>query len=260
MNIVLFGGTGSIGRAMVSNLAQQKNKLWVIGSNKDKLRNLKEKYGVSTVLADLATVSGIKCAVEAIAKISQVDLILFNQGIYEPNKVNDSDGYDINLMVNAFSSYYITKELLSYLKTWNTKIVVTSSISIRKAKGIMEVQKLKNIYRETKLLQYQLLSLLNKHCEIVFAHPGITPSKISYQLHGKLVGFFLSFFATKPDKACKSILCAVSEEVPLSHWVCPRFLGLFGKPTIKKIKVKKTISKEINLKIKSIEQEFKYGI
>lgn len=170
--ILIIGSTGTIGQGLVSVF---KNENCIEAS-----RSLETKENL--IHLDLSSFISILDFLDR-TKPLQVDILFMNSGIYVKEK-EVAEGYDSNVMVNAFGPYYLVKEFCKYHP--ECKIVLTSSISILHAKLDMYPKKRKYIYRNTKLLEHILFYILEESYpknRFSYAHPGILPSRLSLSLH-----------------------------------------------------------------------------
>lgn len=248
--ICILGSTGTIGQELVSYFSSNK----VIAAS----RSIKDKE--NQIHVDL---SNSRSVCDFIKKINSVklDYLFLNSGVYRKEECRE-DGFECNFLVNAFSPYFIAKKIL--LSQPNCKIIFTSSISILHARQNASPKKWKNIYRNTKLIGHMLLRDLKQTYpnSICFAHPGIVPSRLSFELHGKFVQFLIRGFGNTPLKGANCLIKASAISMDKDSWVSPcGVLGLRGKPKVKRIHTSLDVSHDVWNIVRKIEKEFeKYGI
>lgn len=182
------------------------------------------------IYLDLSSIESICQGIKKLAAYS-FDLIYVNSGMYDR-----PSSFEKHLMVNAIGPYLLMKALCK--RSSATKIIVTSSVSILHAKQDMNPSNRKHYYRNTKLIEWLLFEKLKKQFPmhtIVYAHPGITYSNISKELHGLLVSFWIKKFAQQAKSAVEPLLLAGKEEPSKMGWFCPKyFFSLFGHQLLKK--------------------------
>lgn len=231
-DILILGASGTLGQALVKSL------------NGDNLFLAGRSYSdtTSTFYVDLNDFKSIKLFIEKV-KLIKIDILIVNSGTFSPYSINE-DLIENNLMVNSLAPFYIAKCLLK--EKQSLEIVVTSSISILKAKLDYRPKKWFKIYRNTKLLEYLLFKELEKEYPkalIKYVHPGLTKSALSLSLHKPLVRFFIKHFAMKKEEAVLVFKYAIASDRRLGYWVCPKY-QLFGKPKLKRVKIKTELKKE----------------
>ncbi len=231
-DILILGASGTIGTALVEALGNEN--LFLAG------RSFSDT--AKTFNVDLNDFKSVKLFCKKL-KLIKIDILIINSGIFSSYSLNE-DLIDTNLMVNSLAPFYIARWLLKI----NTRleIIVTSSISISRAQLDFKPKKWFKIYRNTKLLEYLLfenLAIEYPDSSIKYVHPGITKSALSLSLHKPFVCFLIRHFAMKPKSAIKVFLYARQIPNRKGYWVCPN-LNLFGRPKLKKIKVKIRLDKE----------------
>ncbi|MDE6584244.1 MAG: hypothetical protein K2K15_02470, partial [Anaeroplasmataceae bacterium] len=250
-NILIIGSTGKIGRALVEAFPKDH----VLEASRS-LPNDMNQYSL-----DLANFESIKNFLVKI-KYIPLDYLFMISGTFQEKKLTE-DSLEVNFLANAFGPYFLVKHFLKHQP--NCKIILTSSISICRAKLDLNPKKWKHIYRNTKLLEHMLMVSLEKeyHTNISYAHPGVVKSQLSLGLHNFLIRFWIKHFANTSAQGAQYIVEASKVQNCKNSWICPSGLfGLKGKPKLKKIKRGLELPNPWKEKIKKLEQEIeeKYGI
>ncbi len=223
--ILILGASGVLGQALVEQLHQKD--LILAGRNYPT-----DDHHLQLNLKDFES---IRSALNILKSIS-LDAVFVNSGTYEVSEILEN-GFESNLMVNAVGPYFLIHGLCQMHPC--LKIILTNSVSILHAEATLVVKKPYLIYRNTKLIELMLFEKLKKEYpqhQFVYAHPGITASSISKKLHGRLICFWLSHFASKPKKAVRSIVLAFQDQNKKEDgWYAPGgWFELWGKPKWKK--------------------------
>ena len=191
-----------------------------------------------------------------------LDYLFVNSGSYQEKKIT-KDHLEINFLTNAFGPFFFVKHFLNHHP--NCKIILTSSMSICRAKLDLNPKKWEHIYRNTKLLEHMLMVRLEEECQadISYAHPGVVKSELSLGLHKYLIRLWIKHFANSSAQGAQYLVAASKVQNCKNSWVCPSGLfGLKGKPKLKRIKKNLILPDSWQEKIKKLEQEIeeKYGI
>ncbi|GAB2683684.1 SDR family NAD(P)-dependent oxidoreductase [Aliiglaciecola aliphaticivorans] len=118
--ILLTGATDGIGLQTAKVFATQGHTLLLHGRNGAKLAQTKEtllKLNPNTSIelfkSDLANLSDVeKMASDIQQKVSAIDVLINNAGVFKvPNPITD-EGYDIRFVVNTLAPYLLTRKIL----------------------------------------------------------------------------------------------------------------------------------------------------
>lgn len=248
-NILIFGGTGKIGEAIVEELIYLNAHVILAVRNENKAHNLinrlKAKYpnlNIDLINFDLSCFTSFD-------KLNLKDLNITNVII---NSAVDSKDINNSYMINCLMPYQIIKRF----KGINT--IITSSISYKKNddKDYYSIHK-----RELMQLCY---SLNNDGYNITLAHPGIVYTDLFCKRNKKYKFIFpiLRLFMPSPYKAALNMVYALDKAIDINMWIGPNgFFEVFGYPKIRKLKKKFFEYYKINLaKEHIIEKEKKYGL
>lgn len=120
--VVITGATSGIGYVTAREYASHGANLLVINRNKEKTLNLCEEincdFGVECdfMLADFAHISEVKKVGEELASSElNIDVFIYNAGVYLPEKTISDDGFEMVFQVDHLSSFilnYILKDKL----------------------------------------------------------------------------------------------------------------------------------------------------
>ena len=249
--ILIIGSTGKLGKALVNHFKNEN----CIEASRSLVRQNNQYH------LDFADFQSILDFIADFQSIS-VDTLFVNSGIV-CEKSFTKDGLDTMLMVNAFGPYYLVKEFLKTHPFCN--IILTSSVSILRAKLDFSPKNYKEMYRNTKLLEHMLFRSLEEETpkrNIFYAHPGIVYSKLSSRLHCRLIQKWIRHFGNSLNNAVSGIIAAEHLHQDCC-WVCPsRFFQLKGKSKLRKIKKDLSLNPKTKEYIGKIEKELeeKYGI
>lgn len=136
--ILITGSTDGIGKLAALNLAKAGHKVYLHGRDADKLNNVID--GVKSVatgaaaddingfVADLSDLRAVRdMAAEVNAKLSQLDVLINNAGIYTTASPVTKDGLDVRFVVNYLAPHELTHALLPLLKASNQARIVNLS-------------------------------------------------------------------------------------------------------------------------------------
>ena len=134
LNIILTGGTGVIGNAIIDKLISAGAHVIATGTNEEKLKIIKDKYKELNVMKfNLSDHGGIDKFVEDCSKnfSNKIDVLINNAGITQDNlslRMKENEWKNV-IDINLTSTFLITKSVLKkMLKLKNGKIINVSSI------------------------------------------------------------------------------------------------------------------------------------
>ena len=134
--ILITGSTDGIGKLTAIKLAKEGHTVYAHGRNKEKLQNviseIKEASGNQNIdgfVADFSDIDAVSKMVEDVkAKISKLDILINNAGIFKTSVTTGYKGFDIRFVVNYLAPYVLTNGILPVLKNGNhTRIINLSS-------------------------------------------------------------------------------------------------------------------------------------
>ncbi|WP_430933782.1 SDR family NAD(P)-dependent oxidoreductase [Saccharicrinis sp. 156] len=135
-NILITGSTDGIGKLVAIKLASEGHSVYVHGRNEGKVEKTVAEIKFSTknenvdgFVADLSDLDAVKRMAEEVnAKLSHIDILINNAGIFKTAEILNKDGLDLRFVVNYVAPYMLTKELLPLLeKGTDARIINLSS-------------------------------------------------------------------------------------------------------------------------------------
>lgn len=134
-HILITGSTDGIGKLAAIKLAKDGHKLYLHGRNSKKLaetitevKAISKNEEVSGFIADFSDLASVrKMAQEISAKISKLDVLINNAGIFKSASPQTKDGFDIRFSVNYFAPVILTKALLPLLNSGNAPRITNLS-------------------------------------------------------------------------------------------------------------------------------------
>lgn len=134
--ILITGSTDGIGKLAAIKLAKDGHELFLHGRNSEKLSKVIDEVKIASknekvggFVADFSNLDAVRQMAQKIKdKISHLDVLINNAGVFKsPNALN-KDGLDLRLVVNYLAPYVLTDELIPLLETGkNTRIINLSS-------------------------------------------------------------------------------------------------------------------------------------
>ncbi|WP_201608613.1 SDR family NAD(P)-dependent oxidoreductase [Psychrobacter okhotskensis] len=136
--ILITGSTDGIGKLAALKLAEAGHQVYLHGRDADKLNSvIAEVKAVATgaavdnidgFVADFSDLNAVRhMAVEVSEKLSKLDVLINNAGIYTTASAMTKDGLDIRFVVNYLAPYELTNALLPLLKKSNKARIVNLS-------------------------------------------------------------------------------------------------------------------------------------
>lgn len=133
---IITGGDSGIGRAVATAFAKEGASLVIVYYNEDQDANATKQY-VECLGAKCILVKGDikdpkfskKIVEETLKQFGQIDILINNAGVQFQQKVltNISDEqFDYTMKTNIYGMFYLTREVLSHLKSGASIINVTS--------------------------------------------------------------------------------------------------------------------------------------
>lgn len=133
--ILITGSTDGIGKLTAINLAKDGHKIYVHGRNKEKLQGvileIKEVSGNTKIdgfVADFSDLEDVKQMANNISnKVSKIDILINNAGIFKTSATSHFKEFDIRLVVNYFAPYVLTNTILPILKKSESPRIINLS-------------------------------------------------------------------------------------------------------------------------------------
>ena len=134
LNIILTGGTGVIGNAIIDKLISAGANVIATGTNEEKLKIIQDKYKELNVIKfNMSDHGGIDKFVEDCSKnfSNKIDVLINNAGITQDNlslRMKEDEWKNV-IDINLTSTFLITKSVLKkMLKLKNGKIINVTSV------------------------------------------------------------------------------------------------------------------------------------
>lgn len=220
----ITGCSSGIGLATAIELAKQGYQILMIVRNNEKsekaFQRIKQESGSENIIqffTDLSSIKSIKKTAEEIKKrISIIDILINNAGVFTKKYQKTEDGIELTIAVNYLATFTLTNFLLPIIDKESGKIINLSSELYKKGKinpdKLFEVDKFNGnaIYANSKLMvnyfTYELAKRLeNEGISVNCVHPGVVGTDI-FREYAKWFNFILNLFITKPEIGAKSVL------------------------------------------------------
>lgn len=246
---VITGCNSGIGKYTAIELAKLEYEIIMLVRDSEKSRKayeeIKTESGselVQLIYIDLASLESIrKSADELKRKISKIDLLINNAGVFKRKEAKSPDGFELTIAVNYLAPFYLTKLLLPLAqKAESTRIINLSSELYKNGKVYLDNQFSdtkfdgNKAYSNSKLLVIYFTKSLAKRLSttnvtVNALHPGVIGTDV-FREYPKWFSKLLNLFISTPEKGSyPSVFLATSDEVE----------GLTGK-YFYKTKAKKT--------------------
>jgi 3-oxoacyl-[acyl-carrier protein] reductase len=135
-NVLITGATGGIGSSIVDIFHRNNFNIIASGTNKDKLKTLKENYSerLMTINCNLSDEDQInQMASEALSHYDSIDILINNAGITKDNIFlrMQKDQWNDVLNVNLNSNFLLTKLVIKGMikKRWGRIINISSVVA-----------------------------------------------------------------------------------------------------------------------------------
>ena len=165
--ILITGSTDGIGKLAALKLAEAGHQVYLHGRDADKLANvIAEVQAVATgaavdnidgFVADFSDLTDVlKMAADVNEKLTKLDVLINNAGIYTTASAMTKDGLDVRFVVNYLAPYELTNALLPLLKQSDKARIVNlssaaqASISYQALAGQTRLDD-KDAYAQSKL-------------------------------------------------------------------------------------------------------------
>lgn len=133
--ILITGSTDGIGKLAAISLAKEGHELYLHGRNVEKLtmvideiKGLSENEKIDGFVADFKDMEAVKRMASQIkSKISKMDVLINNAGIFKSSSSMNQDGIDIRIAVNYLAPYLLTNELLPLLEKGDKARIINLS-------------------------------------------------------------------------------------------------------------------------------------
>ncbi len=134
LNIILTGATGVIGNSILEKLVSCGSNVLATGTNEDKLKKIKDKYGnVNIIKFNISDHGKVEEFVENSCKIfsNKIDVLINNAGITQDNlsiRMKEEEWKKV-IDINLSSTFFMAKNVIKkMLKLKNGKIINITSV------------------------------------------------------------------------------------------------------------------------------------
>ncbi len=186
--ILITGSTDGIGKLVAIKLAKEGHIVYIHGRNKEKLnkvitevKEVSNNNNIDGFIADFSDMKAVRnMANNILEKLSKIDVLINNAGIFKSPVNKTIDGLDIRFAVNYFAPYILTNALLPLLKSGNeTRVINLSSAAQSTVRiGALNGQATVNdseVYAQSKLALTMWSFNLAKQLEnvsVIAVNPG----------------------------------------------------------------------------------------
>jgi NAD(P)-dependent dehydrogenase (short-subunit alcohol dehydrogenase family) len=123
--ILVTGSTDGLGRQVAAALAGRGARVLVHGRDPSKVEDVAREVGAEAgLVADLAELDQVRRLAD---EAGELDTLVNNAGVIEPERRESADGYELTLAVNHLSHFLLTELLLPRMRE-PARIVNVSSI------------------------------------------------------------------------------------------------------------------------------------
>ena len=269
--IAITGSTGGLAKQLISSLAPLNANFILLNRNKEKTQQqinyLKDKHpniAIEYIECNLADFESVKNAT-TILKSKHIDILYLAAGAYNIPRLKTKQ-YDNIFQINFVSHYYMVKELLPQLNSFNGKIIAVSSISYNYSKidendiDFSKQKKASKVYGNSKrFLTFSLHELMqNQTATLAIVHPGITLTSMTnhYPKYiNWLVKIIIKLMFPSTKKASLSLVNGVFATTEFQTWIGPRIFNNWGFP--KKQKINNIKNQEIKKIFNTAENIYK---
>jgi retinol dehydrogenase-12/retinol dehydrogenase-13 len=246
---VITGCNSGIGKCTAIELAKLGFEIIMLVRDSEKSRKayeeIKKESGselVRLIYIDLASLESIrKSADELKSKISKIDLLINNAGIFKRKEAKSPEAFELTIAVNYLAPFYLTKLLLPLVEKAESNRIINLSSELYKNGKVYLDNRFSDTkfdgnkaYADSKLLVIYFTKSLAKRLSTTSVtvnalHPGVIGTDV-FREYPQWFSKLLSLFISTPEKGAQpSVYLATSDEVK----------GLTGK-YFNKTKVKET--------------------
>lgn len=133
--ILITGSTDGIGKLSAIKFADGGDEIILHGRSQDKLNSaiseIKEtskNENVKGFVSDFSDLDSVKqMAAQIKSKVSKIDVLVNNAGIYKSPNSSNKNGYNIQFAVNYLAPYLLTKELIPLTQKGNDPRIINLS-------------------------------------------------------------------------------------------------------------------------------------
>ncbi len=129
--ILITGGTGVLGSALVRALSAHTPHITIVGRNQQVLTEMQSQYDITSLIADLSLVQDRKIVCTHIAK-NPVDMVIHCAGILtiEPFENTDFDAIQQTIDINLTAAVQISQQAIKTALVRNRKVKIVPIASV----------------------------------------------------------------------------------------------------------------------------------
>lgn len=224
--ILISGATSGLGKQALLELSQQGHQLIVVSRNWEKMHETVEEIKCKTnnnsifcYQADFSNIASVKKAAQQIAQAhSCIDVLINNAGALHLKQELTDEGVEKTIMVNYFSHFVLTMNLLDNLKLAGKSTIINVSSDCYKlpgyaiGEGAIEDSKynFNKAYNRSKLAQVQFTHMLkeklsNDDISVACVSPGGVKTSI-YAPLPKFLRWLISLNLKPVSKGVRDIV------------------------------------------------------
>lgn len=249
--VVMTGAAGGLGSVVTRHLLKAHAKVIMLERDVEKMENLRKQLleemptaEIEIMQVDLNQIKSINQVITQLVT-QRIDYLILNAGVYNVPITTSELGYNNVFQINFVGQYYLTKQLLPALQRTKGKVVLVSSIAASYYGKLDENdidytkhEKKSKIYGNSKrFIMFALAELFKERDDVSLSivHPGITLTPMTNARHNEFIKFLMKLFFPKAEVAALNIVRGVFEDLNNDEWIGPRFLRVWGVPTISKL-------------------------
>ena len=248
--VVMTGAAGGLGSVTSRYLVQANAKLIMLERDVAKMETVSGQLRaefpnaeIETMHIDLNSLDSINGVASQLVS-QQIDYLILNAGVYDVPLVKSELGYNNVFTINFIGQYYLIQKLLPALQRTAGKIIPVSSISMDYGRfnendvDYSNEPKSTKIYGNSKRIFTLALSEMFKDRDdvrLAIVHPGVTLTPMTNAKNKAFINLTMKMIFPKPAVAALSILAGVFKDSEHDEWIGPRFLRVWGVPTISKL-------------------------
>jgi len=127
--IVITGASDGIGAAAARKLAEQGERLLLVGRSRDKLASVAEPLKAESFVADFERLTDVRAlATWILERTERIDVLANNAGGVFAQRVVTLDGNERTMQVNHYAGFLLTNLLMDVLLRSSATIINTSSV------------------------------------------------------------------------------------------------------------------------------------
>lgn len=134
MNVLIFGITGGIGRALAKRLTREGHRVFGSAKNVDRLSALAQELGAGAAVGDVTSAADVdhvfQTATEAMGEIDGVALCV-GSILLKPAHLTTDEEWASTLALNLTSAFYVTRAAARSMATKGGSVVLVSTCAAR---------------------------------------------------------------------------------------------------------------------------------